>query len=102
VIRARGVKHVARFWLHGPSDRPGIESRFEQLATLPQVIDMVAGPPLATDWGANLDSSYDLAFVMTFQTLEDCRSYYLDDLHQRVAGELMDIAARIEAFYVEY
>jgi hypothetical protein len=102
MIRAKGVKHVARFWLKDPGDAPQIERRIEQLAGIPQVIDLIVGPPLDSDWGRQIDKSYDLAFVMTFRDLEDCRTYFLDDLHQRLAGELERIAERIEAFYVEY
>lgn len=98
----RGVKHVARFWLRDPGDAADVVSRFDLLGAIPQVVDMVAGPPLASDWGRRIDTSYDLAFVMTFRTLEDCRAYFLDDLHQRIAGELENIADRIDAFYVQY
>jgi hypothetical protein len=49
VIDATGFRHVARFWLRSPDDLPEIEQRVTELATLPQVIDMIIGPPLDTD-----------------------------------------------------
>ena len=102
MIYAHGVKHVARFWLRKDSDVPEIEQRIQQLAQLPQVVETVVGRPMATDWGQRIDKSYDLGFVMTFRALEDCLAYFLDEIHQRVAGELMEIAERVEAFYIEY
>ena len=50
MIYATGVKHVAKFWLRSPDDMPEIERRVAELATLPEVIDMIVGPPLDTDW----------------------------------------------------
>jgi stress responsive alpha/beta barrel protein len=102
LIYAHGVKHVARFWLRRPSDLPEIQSRIEELTSIPQVIETVVGAPLDTDWGRRIEKSYDVAFIMTFRTLEDCRTYFEDSLHQRVALELQQIAERVEAFYVEY
>jgi hypothetical protein len=102
VIYATGVKHVARFWLRSPGDIPEIERRVAELATLPEVIDMIVGPPLDTDWSDRLDTSYDLAFIATFKSREACLAYYEAELHQRIAGELQKIAERIEAFYVPY
>jgi Stress responsive A/B Barrel Domain len=102
VIYTTGVKHVARFWLRSPDDIPEIERRVAELATLPEVIDMIVGPPLDTDWSDRLDTSYDLAFVATFKSREACLVYYEAGLHQRIAGELQKIAERIEACYVQY
>jgi hypothetical protein len=102
VICASGIKHVARFWLRSPEDKPEIERRVAQLATLPQVVDMIIGPPLDTDWSSRLDKSYDLAFIATFKSRDACHAYYEADFHQRIAAELQQIAERIEAFYVEY
>jgi hypothetical protein len=102
VIYATGVKHVAKFWLRSPDDIPEIERRIAELATLPEVIDMIVGPPLDTDWSDRLDTSYDLAFIATFKSRETCLAYYEADLHQRIAGELQKIAERIEACYVQY
>jgi hypothetical protein len=102
VIHGNGVKHVARFWLRSPGDVPEIERRVAELATLPEVIDIIVGPPLDTDWSDRLDKSYDLAFIATFKSREACFSYYAAERHQRIAGELQKIAERIEAFYVEY
>jgi len=102
MIYGHGVKHVARFWLREASDAREIEQRIEELAQLPQVIETVMGRPLNTDWGRRIDKSYDLGFVMTFRTLDDCRAYFAEEVHQRVAGELMEIAERVEAFYIEY
>lgn len=97
-----GVKHVARFWLRSTDDMPEIERRVAELATLPEVIDMIIGPPLDTDWSDRLDKSYHLAFIATFKSREACFSYYEAERHQRIARELQEIAERVEAFYVEY
>jgi stress responsive alpha/beta barrel protein len=102
MIYGTGVKHVARFWLRSPDDLREIERRVAELATLPQVIDMIIGPPLDTDWSGRLDTSYDLAFIATFESRAACLAYYEAERHQRIAGELQKIAGRIEAFYVAY
>jgi len=102
VISATGVKHVAKFWLRSPDDIPAIERRVAELATLPQVIDMIVGPPMDSDWSDRLDTSYDLAFIATFKSRDACLAYYEADRHQAIAAELQKIAERIEAFYVEY
>jgi Stress responsive A/B Barrel Domain len=102
VIYATGVKHVAKFWLRSPDDIPEIEQRVAELATLPEVIDMIVGPPLDTGWSDRLDTSYDLVFIATFKSGQACLAYYEAELHQRIAGELQKIAERIEACYVQY
>jgi hypothetical protein len=63
---------------------------------------MIIGPPLDTDWGRRIDKSSDLAFIATFKSREACRTYFDSELHQRVAGELEEIAEGVEAFYVQY
>ncbi len=102
MIYATGVKHVAKLWLRSPDDMPVFEPRVAELATLPEVIDMIVGPPLDTDWLGRLDTSYDLAFIATFKSREACLAYYEAELHQRIAGELQKLAERIEACYVQY
>ena len=102
MIHASGVKHVAKFWLRSPDDAPEIERRVAELATIPEVIDMIVGPPLDTDWGRRIDTSYDLVFIATFKSREACRAYFQSELHQRVAAEIQEIAERVEALYVQY
>jgi Stress responsive A/B Barrel Domain len=102
VISATGVKHVARFWLRRPDDRGEVERCIAQLATIQHVVDTVVGPPLDSNWGRRIDKSYDLAFVMTFRTLGDCRAYFEDELHQRMIGEIEPLVDRVEAFYLQY
>jgi hypothetical protein len=102
MIYGSGVKHVAKFWLKCSDDVPEIEKRVAELARIPQVLDLVVGGPLDSDWGRRIDKSYDLAFIASFRSLADCRAYFDCEVHQRVAGELQEIAHRVEAMYVAY
>ena len=78
MIYATGIKHVAKFWLRSPDDIPEIERRVAELATLPEVIDMIVGPPLDTDW------------------VGPARYVLRPGVHRP------QLAERIEACYVEY
>jgi hypothetical protein len=102
MIYASGVKHVARFWLRTPADRSAIMAGIGRLADIPEVLDLIVGPPLDSDWGRRIDKSWDVGFIASFASLADCRAYFECDRHQRVAGELQELAERVEAFYIEY
>ena len=102
MIGGTGVKHVARFWLSSPNHRADLERCVAELAAISHVVDIVSGPPLDSDWGRRIDKSYDLAFVMTFRTLADCRKYFEDEIHQRVIVEIEPLVNRVEAFYFQY
>ena len=102
MIAGCGIKHVAVIWLKDPSSVGTLERAVQELATIPHVQEIAAGPPLATDWGRAIDTSYHYAFVAGFKTIDDCRAYFECDLHQRVAAEISELAERVHAVYVSY
>ncbi|WP_433502990.1 hypothetical protein ACQP04_24980 [Pseudonocardia halophobica] len=49
-----------------------------------------------------VDKSWDFGMVVSFKTIDDCRAYFHDERHQRIAKEMTSHAERMFALYLEY
>jgi hypothetical protein len=103
MIIQKGIKHVAVSWLKPGVDPEKIKQLAAGLAEIPQVAELVIGGPVDHDWAAlKVDKSWDFGMVVSFRTVDDCRDYFNDERHQRIAGEMRDNAERVFALYLDY
>ena len=103
MIIEAGIKHVAVFWLKEGESPSAALDLISQLGEIPEVVSLVAGSPLDHDWPAlRIDKSWDVAFVASFQRIEQCRSYFDNEIHQRAASRLRDMSDRLFAIYIGY
>jgi hypothetical protein len=103
MIIQSGIKHLAVCWLRAGVDRAEFAELASGLAAIPQVVDLVVGGPVDHDWPAvKVDKSWDVGLVATFRTVDDCRAYFHDERHQRIAAEMKDLSERVFALYLDF
>ena len=85
------VNHVVLCWL---KDSGNIEQRQKIIETslkfskIPGVLDVRAGEALKSD-RLIVDSSYDVAIYMTYESVEDMNSYLIHPDHKKAVKEIL-------------
>jgi hypothetical protein len=80
-----GVTHVVLCWLNDPGDataRQKLIDASHRFAKIPGVVTISAGPPLGPSTRPNVDSSFDLAIVITFESEAALRGYDQHPIHR--------------------
>lgn len=94
VPAAGQVKHVVVLWLKKPGDKEGrkalIDAR-ETIRTIPGVLDVSAGECVPSDRKGVVDSTYDVAVVITFKDEEALRAYGPHPTHQKLLKEVLSL-----------
>jgi hypothetical protein len=103
VIIENGVKHLGVFWLKDPDTKDQALDLIAQLGDLPQVRSVVGGGPIDHDWPAmKIDKSWDVACDVWLKDIDNCRDYFNDPEHQRIAKQLVELSERVFAIYIDY
>jgi hypothetical protein len=101
---SEGIKHVVFCWLAQPSaeNRARVVSTSKELATIPGVIDLVAGTALPG--GRDIvDDSFDVGVAMTFRNKQDMENYLVSEAHMsRVREVLQPLCGRILVYDISY
>ncbi|HET6246316.1 MAG TPA: Dabb family protein [Tepidisphaeraceae bacterium] len=87
-----GVTHIVIMWLNDPSDldaRDEIIATGKKLETIPGVVSVSAGRMLPSGRPV-VDTSYDVAFAMTFNNVDDMKAYLENPLHKQLKTEVLD------------
>jgi hypothetical protein len=85
------VTHVVVCWLKNPGDaraRQRIIESVQRLRTIPGVLDLQAGGVVPSDRPV-VDSTYDLALVVTFANERALRAYDQHPVHQQLVREVI-------------
>ncbi|MBC7784749.1 MAG: Dabb family protein [Burkholderiales bacterium] len=86
VNSAGQVRHVVVCWLKPGADKAAVIASCSQLREIPGVVDVSVGEKLASDRPA-VDSSYDLALVVTFDDERSLRAYDQHPIHLKALDE---------------
>ena len=85
------VTHVVVCWLKTPgkeADRQRLIDESEKLKQIPGLVTLTAGRPITSPRPV-VDSSYDVAFVMTFKDEAALRAYEKNPVHQRAVNDVL-------------
>jgi hypothetical protein len=85
------VTHVVLVWLKTPGDAAGRERIVETsktFRTIPGVVGVMAGRPLPSTRPV-VDSSFDVAIVMTFEDESALRAYDVHPTHKRAVEDVL-------------
>jgi hypothetical protein len=100
-LHADGSKHIGHIvicWLKNPGDKEARQKLIEVSKTfrqIPGVIDVHCGNVIPSPRPV-VDSSYDIAVVMTFDGMESLKAYQTDPIHMKATREvLMPLTGRI-------
>jgi hypothetical protein len=83
------VAHVVVCWLKEPGNAEQRETLIrtsQQFVQIPGVVDVIAGVPIPSDRSV-VDSSYDVAIVMIFESQQALSEYAIHPLHQQAVKE---------------
>ncbi|QOV88476.1 Dabb family protein [Humisphaera borealis] len=89
--RSGQISHVVVMWLKKPGDaaaRKKLLDLGETFKTIPGVLDVTGGEVVKSD-RAVVDSSYDIAFVVTFKDAEGLKGYGPHPVHQKAVEEVV-------------
>jgi hypothetical protein len=85
------AKHVVVMWLKKPGDSAGrraILNATSSLRKIPGVVDVTAGECLPSDRSV-VDSSYDVALVISFDTERAMKAYATDPAHEKLVEDVV-------------
>ncbi len=89
--RTKRIVHVIVCWLRRPGDRTDRQRLIDvskSFAAIPGVVDVRCGPPVPSTRSA-VDSSFDLAVVMTFDGPDSLKAYQSDAMHIKATREIL-------------
>ncbi|MDB5295680.1 MAG: uncharacterized protein JWO31_1663 [Phycisphaerales bacterium] len=95
------VKHVVVVWLKSPGDKAARQKVLDSAAalrTIPGVLDVAGGECLPSD-RAVVDSTYDVALVITLADAAALKAYGPHPTHQKVLAEVLKPAAERYVVY---
>ena len=99
-----GIKHIVLCWLAQPKaeNRVRVISTSMELASIPGVVDLVAGTALPG--GRDIvDASFDVGVVLTFRNKQDMENYLGSEAHMsRVREVLRPLCERILVYDIAY
>lgn len=87
-----GVTHVVIMWLYDRADQNAqqqILGASDRLSKIPGVISISAGRVLPSDRPV-VDSSFDLAYVISFRSEADARQYLENPTHVEIKKNTLD------------
>jgi hypothetical protein len=97
------IQHVARWWLAEPLNDTTL-TRFRTavapLRTLPGVLSLRFGTSSTVTW-TGPDQSWDLGFVVSFESMDAVTGYMEHPLHHEVVALARELTTRIDAFYLD-
>lgn len=99
-----GIKHVVFCWLAQPTaeNRTRVINTSRELASIPGVVDLVAGTALPGTRDI-VDDSFDVGVVMTFGSKQDMENYLTSDAHMtRVREVLAPLCGKILVYDIAY
>ena len=96
----RPIKHVVVLWLKKPGDKDGRKALVdgkEALLTIPGVVNVAVGECMTSDRKV-VDSSYDVAMVVTLQDEAALKAYGPHPVHQKLLADV--IKPNVEKYVV--
>jgi hypothetical protein len=98
------VAHVVVCWLKQPGDeaaRQAMIDRSREFATLPGVVRVTAGRAIPSD-RPTVDSSYDVAVLITFRDRAALQAYDVHPIHRKAVAEVLKpLAAKVVLYDLE-
>ena len=98
---AAPIQHVVLVWLKEPGDAEARRALIEAgrgLASIPEVLDVRVGEPLASERDV-VDDSFDVGMVMSFATPAGLDAYDAHPDHVRAVREVLEpLAARVVVY----
>jgi hypothetical protein len=95
------IQHVVLFWLNTPGDQSSIKritNASQSLSSIPGVVKVVVGTSLPSERPV-VDTSYDLAAIITFSTEQAYRSYLVNPVHLKAYNDtLLPLVRRIQIY----
>ncbi len=86
------INHLALFWLKNPND-PSARTRLiqasHQFAEIPGIVSVSTGTPLDSNRPV-VDSSYDLAILMTFESKDALQKYLQHPMHKSAVSDIVE------------
>lgn len=85
------VDHVVLFWLNrsgNQQDRKKLHAAEQQLRTIPGVVSIRHGSPLASERPI-VDDSFDVAYIITFDSVSSLRAYDIHPTHTQLVSRLV-------------
>lgn len=89
--KSKPINHIVIIWMKDPKDSEAKKRFFEaskSFSTIPGVINHSVGEMLASD-RAVVDSSYDLAIVVTLKDQQALADYLKNPIHKKVLEETL-------------
>ncbi len=100
---SNAIEHVVRWWLTDPDDaeaRARSREAVQKLAGVPGVMRLSIGTPTEVTW-TGPDQTWDLAFVISFDSYEAVEGYLAHPVHDEVVKLAGELAGRVDVFYVD-
>lgn len=85
------VKHVVLVWLKEPGNeqiRRQLIETSKSFEEIPGVVDVSAGTPLGSERPV-VDDSFDVAVIITFQSIEAMQNYETHPIHTKAVEEVL-------------
>jgi hypothetical protein len=94
------IVHVARWWLNDPTSAREFLEVASELSGIPGVLEVSVGTSTEVGW-IGPDQSWDVGFVVTFDSYDSVPGYLAHPLHRAVVHLASRIASRIDVFYLD-
>ena len=98
------VVHLVLCWLNEPGNEESISKLVkasESFRSIPGVLEVRTGTPLISDRPV-VDSSYDIAIMITFSSAEALADYQKHPLHQQASADILKpLVKRLLVYDVE-
>ncbi len=92
------IRHIVILWLKPGVDATPVIASMEELRQIPGVIEVGYGRKLASERSV-VDSSYDLALVMSFDSEASLRAYDEHPIHKKLVEDVIKPNAAKLAVY---
>ena len=96
------INHIVILWLKNPKDEQG-KQRIIELSrgfkSIPGMVEVSAGRMNPSTPRPELDTSYDIAVVMTFKTSDDLENYLVSPRHKSAVEKVLKPLVRKQVVY---
>ncbi len=100
IISKNGLIHHVFFYLHQPGDPEALRQLtqgLERLSSAPTIREFHIGKPASTRREV-IDSTYDLSWLLLFDTREDQDAYQTDPVHLQFVEECAHLWRKVAVF----
>jgi Stress responsive A/B Barrel Domain len=96
------INHIVIIWLKNPKDQQAKQRIIElsrSFQTVPGMVSVSAGRMNLSTPRPELDTSYDIAVVMTFKNSDDLESYLVSPRHKTAVEKVLKPLVRKQVVY---